>query len=104
MAGPHDVGGRPDAVGPVDRSEHVFADWETRVDAIQRLCGGARFWRLDEFRRTIESMSPEDYVSHSYYQRWVKAQAALLVEKGLLSADEIAERLERLRGEMGGAE
>ena len=49
-------------------------------------------------------MSPEDYVSHSYYQRWVKAQAALLVEKGLLSADEIAERLERLRGEMGGAE
>ncbi len=101
MPGPHDIGGRPDAAGPIDQTEHVHTDWDARVDAIQRLCGGTRFWRLDEFRRAVESLSEEDYVSHSYYQRWVKAEAKLLVEKGVLSADEIAARIARLRGQAG---
>ena len=69
------------------------------MDAIQRLCGAASYWRIDEFRRAIESFAPEDYVSRTYYQRWVKAEAMLLVEKGLLGADEIAARVARLRAE-----
>ena len=98
MPGPHDVGGRPAAAGPIDRTEHVHGDWDARVDAIGRLCGGARFWRLDEFRRAVESLSPTDYASLSYYQRWARAEAMLLVEKGVLGADEIAARIARLRG------
>ncbi len=112
MPGPHDIGGMnfgggqiagqiggAKKAGPVPREEHVFAGWERRADAVNRLIGGGgkQFYILDEMRRTIESLSPEDYFSLSYYERWIKALEALLIEKGVLSRTEIDGRLAALR-------
>ncbi len=85
--------------GPVPRAEHVFAAWERRVDAMQRILGGGgrEVYSIDELRRSIESLSPAEYGSASYYERWVKAIAALLVEKGVLTRREIDGRLAVLR-------
>ena len=108
MPGPHDIGGKTfdggerggakDA-GPVPRGEHVFAAWERRVDAMQRILGGGgrKIYGIDELRRTIESLSPEDYFSLSYYERWIRALEMLLVEKGVLTRGEIDGRLAALR-------
>ncbi len=109
MLGPHDIGGKKFGGGgqgggakdaaPVPRGEHVFAAWERRADALNRLLGGAgkQFYSLDEMRRTIESLSPKDYFSLSYYERWIRALDALLVEKGVLTRAEIDGRLAALR-------
>ena len=103
MPGPHDIGGKDiggEKAGPVPRGEHVFAAWERRADAINRIVGGSgkQIFILDEMRRAIESLSPQDYFSLGYYQRWLRALEMLLIEKGVLTRAEIDGRLAALRG------
>lgn len=87
MPGPHDLGGTD--FGPIDRSEHVRSDWDNRVDAMQRLLRVTGLWSVDELRRAIELLKPEDYLSFTYYEKWISALRLLLVEKGVLKEAEI---------------
>ena len=92
----HDRGGWPDA-GPVERVEHDYAMWEKRTDAMLRvLTGDKRLIRVDELRRAIESIPPKDYETMSYYERWITAIEALIIEKGLLSREDIDRRVETI--------
>lgn len=87
---PHDRGGWPDA-GPIDRTEHPLADWERQMHAIIRVLTSPekRVIRVDEMRRAIESLDPETYEALSYYQRWQQAVEALLIEKGIVTTEEV---------------
>jgi nitrile hydratase len=76
--------------GPIERGRHEVEDWERLADAINSALGAKGLQTTDELRRSIESL--EDYRDLSYYERWVAATEKLLVEKGLLSGDEIDER------------
>ena len=91
--GVHDLGGLPG--GPVDRHEHAPTLTERRIDAMMMLLrdDNRRFFTTDENRRTIESMTPDKYEGSSYYERWVRSLSSLMVEKGVLGADELAARL-----------
>ena len=102
MAGVHDVGGQ--AAGPVDRAEHDAAFWEKEVDAMLHLLTDEtrRVMRVDELRRGIESLGPEAYDALGYYERWIASIASILVEKGILSETEIAERIEAIRARAAG--
>ena len=92
----HDRGGWPNAE-PVARAEHDYAVWEKRTDAMLRvLTGDKRLIRVDELRRAIESIPPKDYETMSYYERWITAIEALMIEKGLLTREEIDRRMEAL--------
>lgn len=63
-----------------------------------------RIIRLDEMRRAIEGLPPERYESLSYYERWVSALEALMIEKNVLTPEEIERKLAELeRRERGGA-
>ncbi len=44
-------------------------------------------------RRTIESLPSEIYERHDYYERWLYTIERLLIEKGVLTAQEIEDRL-----------
>jgi hypothetical protein len=67
----HDRGGWPDA-GPVERTEHDYAMWEKRTDAMLRvLTRDQHIIRVDELRRAIESIPPRDYETMSYYEHWI---------------------------------
>jgi hypothetical protein len=66
----HDRGGWPDD-SPIDRSEHELADWELLTDALVGALGGSGLMNVDEMRRGIESMPPEQYERASYYERWL---------------------------------
>jgi hypothetical protein len=89
----HDRGGRPGA-GPIDRSEHELADWELRADALMGALRARGIINVDEMRRAIESMPPQKYERASYYERWLFAMEAILVEKGLLAEGELDARLD----------
>jgi nitrile hydratase len=93
MAKVHDRGGRLDA-GPINRAEHVYTFWEKKADAIAQLMGQKKLRRVDEMRRTLEAMEPDQYERLSYYDRWLVATESLLVEKGMLTSMEIDERLQ----------
>jgi hypothetical protein len=89
----HDRGGWPDA-GPIDRAEHVYTMWERRTDAIRGVLGAKRLIRTDELRRAVESLEPTHYEQLSYYERWIAAIEMLLIEKGLLTREEIDRKME----------
>ena len=96
----HDVGGLE--AGPIDQSEHRLSLSERRIDAMMQLlfASGRKIFNIDEMRRAIESLPKDVYERYNYYERWVMAMEALLVDKGVLSADEIAAKLAEVRARL----
>jgi Nitrile hydratase beta subunit len=86
----HDLGGSPG--GPVDKSQHEVEDWERLADAITIVLDIKGIKTTDEHRRAQESLPPEEYERLSYYERWVAATETLLIEKDILTREEIDER------------
>jgi nitrile hydratase len=89
----HDRGGRP-TDAPIDRAEHELADWELLTDALVGALIRRGVMNVDELRRGIESMPPEDYEAASYYERWVFSMETILAEKGVLAPGEIERGLQ----------
>jgi hypothetical protein len=94
--GHHDMGGLPS--GTIELSEHHVELWEKRIDAIMMLLSGKdlRMIRVDELRRGIESLPPDAYDTMSYYERWIASVATILVEKGVMTRDEIDTRIDEI--------
>ena len=90
--GHHDVGGLPSA-GPVDQTEHVLSDWEIVADAVNQALGARGIKRTDEMRRAREEMDSEKYRDMSYYERWIASIETILIEKKILTKEEIDRRL-----------
>ena len=88
----HDRGGWPSDAA-IDRSEHELADWELLTDALFGALGGQGVMNVDELRRGIESMPPDEYERASYYERWLYSLELILTEKGVLARGEIDARL-----------
>jgi nitrile hydratase len=100
MNGIHDMGGMH-GFGRVDREENepVFhAPWEGRVLGISRACSAQRLFNIDESRHGIERMAPVDYLASSYYERWLDRTVRLLVEKGVITQEELDRRMAQLAG------
>jgi hypothetical protein len=97
----HDLGGRP--AGVIDRTERELEPWEKRVDAIVRLLSGPEraVISVDELRRAIEGLGAEEYDRLSYYEKWINAVANLLLEKGVLTTDELGRKLDEVRARSG---
>jgi hypothetical protein len=101
--GHHDSGGRP--AGKVERTEHDYAEWERRVDALMVLLtgvkGGRRLMTVDELRKNIEAIGPEAYDRMSYYERWVTSITQTMIQRGVITTDELGRKMESLRSRLG---
>ena len=91
----HDMGGRP--AGPVVPSEHDYAEWERRIDAMAVLLfgikGGPRRFSVDEHRRAIESLPPLAYDTLTYYEKWIVALTQCALQRGLITTNEVAHKM-----------
>jgi hypothetical protein len=88
----HDRGGWPRR-DPIDRTEHELEDWELLTDALVGALGRAGVMNVDELRRGIESMPPDEYERASYYERWLYSAETNLTEKGILEPGELDGRV-----------
>ena len=86
----HDMGGLP--AGKVEYKEHDYPEWERRVDALSVLMGALGV-TVDQRRRNIEALPPEDYDRMSYYERWVVALAQSLIQRGVITTAELGRKL-----------
>ena len=104
MRAPHDIGGLPG--GPVDTEPHAATFWEKQIDAINVLLSDKkrRIISGDERRLAIESLGEEVYQTLGYYERWTAATARLLLQKGILSQDEIDAKIAEIRARNRGEE
>ncbi len=93
MNGPHDMGGMQcfGAVTPEENEPTFHADWEKRALALTVGMGFAGQWNLDISRFARESLPPEFYLSKSYYQIWIAGLQNLMLERGMVSDEEIAD-------------
>lgn len=92
----HDMGGLP--AGRVEPTEHDYALWERRVDAMAVLLQGIkpgtrRLVTVDERRRAIEMLPPAAYDAMTYYERWVISLAEALIQRGILTTEELARKM-----------
>jgi nitrile hydratase beta subunit len=88
MNGIHDMGGMH-GFGPieVEADEPVFhAEWEGRVYALRGILVGG-------VRKTIETMTPAQYLSTTYYEKWLWAKTQNLLGNGAFTQEELDERI-----------
>jgi hypothetical protein len=93
MRGYHDLGGLP--AGPVCREGHELALWEKRVHALLVLLSDPdrEVMNVHELRRGIESLGAAEYDRLSYYERWITSITQTLLQKGVITTDELGHKL-----------
>ena len=94
MSRVHDMGGRF-GEGPVvpDADDVVFyTDWHARALAVTLAAGSLGKWNIDVSRHARESLSPKDYMAFSYYEKWMGGLADMLVHRGVLTREEMADQ------------
>jgi nitrile hydratase len=100
MARTHDMGGRPNTE-PLNLEEHTLADWEVVTDAMSVALGARGLRTTDEHRRAMENLPADEYLSLSYYERWARGTEELLIEKGILTREEIDRKMAELEATWG---
>jgi len=94
MDGIHDLGGKQ-GYGPIRYALDATAfhsPWEVRVNAMYAHAVRSGIFNMDEYRHAIERMEPRHYLTASYYERSLTGFATLLVEKGVLTREELERR------------
>jgi nitrile hydratase beta subunit len=92
MDGIHDLGGR-EGYGPIDVGEPpepFHAPWEARMLGIVRAFTRPRNWSIDWFRHVRECIGPTDYLTRPYYDQWLQTYAAMMIDSGVATVDELA--------------
>ena len=89
------MGGLP--AGKLERTEHDYAEWERRVDAMVQLLRNHGRITVDELRKNIEALPPQAYDTMAYYEKWVASLANTLLQRGLVTSEEIGRKMEEVR-------
>jgi hypothetical protein len=99
----HDMGGLP--AGKVEPTEHEYAEWERRVDAMMMLLtgvsGGKQRMSVDELRKNIESIAPAAYDRMNYYERWVTSLTQTMLQRGLITTDDLTRKMAEVEARTG---
>ena len=92
--GYHDLGGLE--AGPVPQAVTQVRPWEKLSIVIGNALGtkGAKLLRTDETRRTREEIGVELYNELGYFEKGIESTSRLLIEKGVLSHDELEARMQ----------
>lgn len=89
-----DLGGKP--AGEIPREERRQLFWEKQMIAVVNLLSAKLDITLDEFRRAVEEMTPEEYAKSYLYGRRLDGWLRLLIERGTIDAETHRARTERI--------
>ncbi len=100
----HDMGGLP--AGKVKYDEHDYEQWERRVDGLMMILSGIRGAKrmitVDELRKNIEALPPDAYERMNYYDRWVTSITQTLIQRGVITSEELARKMAEIERKMRG--
>ena len=89
MNGIHDMGGMQGLgeIGYREDEPGFHEQWEIKVFAL------VRAMQSSSLRTYIESIPAADYLRMSYYERWITALTNLLLEKQVVTVDELGRKM-----------
>jgi hypothetical protein len=93
----HDLGGEPD--GPIDFTDHDAAPWEKMITALWGAARARGITNLDEMRRLVEDLPPDIY-DRGYTECRAEAMRNILDERGLITRDEVANRMAEIKARL----
>ena len=88
------MGGLP--AGRIEATEHDYALWEKRVDALMVLLSAAGRMTTDELRRNIEAIGADAYDRMTYYERWIHSISQTLIQRGVITIDELGRKMSQV--------
>jgi len=91
----HDVGGQMDL--PVPFEEKVEEDWEMNTYVTCECLGWRGAWNSEERRRAENDLGATLYFGLPYYGRWATVAAKVLINKGLITPDELTAKIDEVR-------
>jgi Nitrile hydratase beta subunit len=91
---PNDIGGFTGQ--PIIRVEHELEPWEKRCHALADVLDFHKIINTEEKRRGVESLGSEMISKLSYYERWMAAFTNILFQKGILSPEEFARKMDEV--------
>lgn len=87
---PNDIGGNE--AGPIQIADHELLPWEKRCHALLDVLDTNKIINTEEKRRGVEDLGKELISQNGYYERWIMAAANILMQKQLITPDEIARK------------
>jgi hypothetical protein len=91
---PTDLGGLP--ADHIQRTEHAILPWEKQCHALADVLDFHKIINTEEKRRGVEALGSELISKLSYYERWIVAFANILMQKQLLTPEELARKMDEV--------
>jgi Nitrile hydratase beta subunit len=91
---PSDIGGEP--AGAVDTHDHGMKHWERQANAFRSVVQMTKLTCTDELRRAAEDLG-ERYKDMHYFEITTSAMRKLLLEKGVISEQELQTKMAEIR-------
>jgi len=94
----HDIGGL-DGVGPLPLEENeppFHENWERRMFGVKVALAIEGVYNIDETRWAMERIPALRWLQSSYYEQWVDGVTRSLLEKNILTQEEIDARIDAL--------
>lgn len=91
---PNDIGGL--SAGPVQGVDHELEPWEKRCHALADVLDFHKIINTEEKRRGVEALGAEMVARLTYYERWIAAFANILFQKGILTPEQLARKMEEV--------
>lgn len=87
----HDLGGMQGFGGiDAERNEPPFHEtWEGRAGGLLEVMTFPAGFTVDRFRYLRETLRPDLYLTQNYYEQWIYIAEQLLLEAGMISAQEL---------------
>lgn len=95
---PNETGGQDSA--PFERVEHELLPWEKRCHALADVLDLYKIINTEEKRRGVEALGSNLVGKLNYYQRWIVTFAIILFQKGILTPDELAKRMDEVEARL----
>src|ERR1700744_4609972 len=89
-----DLGGKSAGAIPREASSLLF--WKKQMIAVVNLLSAKLDITLDEFRRAVEEMTPEEYAKSYLYGRRLDGWLRLLIERGTIDEEEHRVRTQKI--------
>jgi hypothetical protein len=95
----NDLGGLP--AEPLVISDHELLPWEKRCHALLDVLDQYKIVNTEEKRRGVDDLGGEVYAHLTYYEKWIVSAANVLMQKGILTPDEIARKMDEVKARLG---